>query len=188
MKSIMKYAFTCVALLIISISYANAQETAVEKNNPGLSIYLHPATLAFSGFTSMNFIYMTFEMPFNSYMGLIVKPSLWTNEYCSSCKYQTTAEWDDLAETNFVRFGSDLGLRFYPNGNNAGLYLQGQAGAFYIWKEGMANIKWLDVMGYAGWAVKSVPSTYLDLGAGCACIDKHCGFMFDINMGVGLMF
>jgi hypothetical protein len=35
-------------LLIISISYANTQETAVEHNNTRVSVYLHPFS-TFSG-------------------------------------------------------------------------------------------------------------------------------------------
>jgi len=194
----MKNAFTCVALLIISISYANAQETAVEKNNLGLSIYLHP----FSTLTCLAFkcpIYLTVEVPFSLSNSLIIRPSLLKR---SGSETETGSDYDIL------RVGSDIGFRHHLlgelNEKGEGLYIQGQIGIFYCkanysddyWGEwdffsfDRRKSLWLDAMGYIGYSFKfSRMSIFIDIGFGYGTIGRaRHGELYDFNVGIGIPF
>jgi len=192
----MKILLKSIACLFLAICAANAtviDSFAQEKGNvedpsavdyTKISVYLHPVMLLVGANAKTLFLYSTIEIPISLYNSPIIKPSVWNQEY-------------------FSRVGVDLGFRHYPSGRGEGLYLQPQVGAFYLSaKDGWSfsldeeeskvekiSGKWLDVMGYLGYAYKfKYLSIYSDSGIGYACIQSECGLMFDANIGIGISF
>ncbi|MDR2594190.1 MAG: hypothetical protein LBC87_05405 [Fibromonadaceae bacterium] len=183
----------CFTLLIISISYANEQEDAVEHNNTRVSVYLHPASLLFfSNTIDVTAVYSTVEVPFSLSNSFTIRPSLLG------------------ARKGIFRLGSDFGLRYYLTGKGEGLYLQGQMGIFYYRRniytgptffnsdddcdadcnendhELVSNPLWFDFMGYIGHSLKfSHVSVFIDVGIGVLM-----GFPGwpDFNIGIGIPF
>ncbi|MDR2583917.1 MAG: hypothetical protein LBC75_10595 [Fibromonadaceae bacterium] len=185
----------CIVLLILFISYANAQDST------GVSIYFHPLSLTVNLFNTeeedLTVIYSTIENPFNLSRSLIVKPSL-------------------LMERNIditlFRLGSDIGIRHYVRGKGKGFYLQEQIGIFYYKNKNVrsdddvyspilvfypANTEsfLLDVAGYLGHSWKYAKlSVFADIGFGAAIADNNIidpkRFRFypfiDINLGIGI--
>ncbi|MDR0518276.1 MAG: hypothetical protein LBH25_14685 [Fibromonadaceae bacterium] len=181
--------FISFALLIISISYANVQETAAEQNNTRVSAYLHPFS-TYSGVLGESPIYLTVEIPFSLSSSLVIRPSFLVINHASGDKA--------------FRLGSDIGFRHYLARNGEGLYLQGQMGVFYYSHNnfGHNNCKydnysryrnysyystsddgpsfhpfhsiniprkslWIDAMGYIGYSFKfSHISIFIDAGFG----------------------
>jgi hypothetical protein len=185
-----------VLLLIISISYANAQETADVQDNTRISVYFHPLSLSSNMlFNIINAIYSTIETSFDLYNSLIVKPSLLREK----------------TDRILFKLGSDIGMRHYLFGKGEGFYLQEQIGVFYykcyyisdsdsvffILPFHPPNIKglWLDVMGYLGYSLKfSDVSIFADvgfgIGTGKSIIDKSLRInpLPDFNFGIGIPF
>jgi hypothetical protein len=159
-----------------------ANPSAVD--NSRVSVYFHPAALLIGANVDMLVLYSTVEKPFSLYNSLIVKPSIWYNDY-------------------FSRIGGDIGLRHYPGGRGEGLYLQLQGGAFRIsakrdWSwdidlkdndEKENSGVWFDGMGYFGYAYKyAYLSIYSDTGIGYGCVLSACSLIYDINLGIGIAF
>ena len=199
-------AFICFALLIISISYANEQEEALEHNNTRVSVYLHPVSLLFfSSAIGLTPIYSTVEVPFSLSNSLIIRPSLL------------------IAKKGIFRLGSDIGFRYYLTGKGEGLYLQGQMGIFYYRRnvytgptfyhsdadcsefadcnedehELISNPLWLDFMGYIGYSLKfSQVSVFIDVGIGAIFgintktkdVSSPLFGWPDFNIGIGIPF
>jgi hypothetical protein len=186
-----------VLLLIISISYANAQEATEVQDNTRVSVYIHPLSLSSNiFFYIINAIYSTIEIPIGLSNSLIVKPSL-------------LRENTDLV---LFKLGSDIGMRHYLFGKGEGLYLQEQIGIFYYSCDDVsegdtffsvlphpARIRdlWLDAMGYLGYSLKfSKVSVFADIGFGVATglksvIDPKRFYLFplpDFNLGIGFPF
>ncbi|MDR0516122.1 MAG: hypothetical protein LBH25_03670 [Fibromonadaceae bacterium] len=186
--------FICFVLLIISISYANTQETAIEQNNTRVSVYLHPIhTFYFGNMYDTPPIYSTIEIPFSLSNSLIIRPSFLSND-------------DGTA----LRLGSDIGFRHYLFENGEGLYLQRQMGIFYIRRNDSYALSsnnpldilpnkslWLDLMCYAGYSLKySHVSMFIDVGFGVVLgINTKTGsaklfydLLPDFNIGIGVPF
>jgi len=185
----------CIVLLIMSISYANAQETAEVQDNTRASFYFHPLSLFSIIFnTTVTAIYSTVEIPLGLSNSLIVKPSFLREE-------------EDLV---LFKLGSDIGMRHYLFGKGEGLYLQEQIGIFYYKCENISvydtyipilifhpvNIKGLllDAMGYLGYSWKfSKTSVFADIGFGTAITEKSIidpkrfslYLLPDFNLGIG---
>ena len=192
----------CVVLLIISISYANEQETAVQQDNTRVSVYLHPVSLSL-GLLLLELetnivalpIYSTIEIPFGLSNSLIIKPSLFREK---------------TKERNLLRLGSDIGIRHYLSGKGKGFYLQGQIGlfyyknkhvdsadsVFYVLPVSITRNSWaLDAMGYLGYSWKfSHVNIFVDFGFGAAweINTKRSEPLLmplpDINVGIGIPF
>ena len=189
--------FIYFVLLIISISYANEQKTAVEQDNARVSIYLHP----FSTYVSIRSIpygeamlYLTAEVPFSLSNSLIIRPSLFNSK--------------DVRRDIF-RLGSDIGFRHHLFRNGEGLYLQGQIGIFYYkhniyvyddqlgfedffhFYKAPRKTLWLDVMGYVGYSLKfSRVSIFTDIGIGkvMGMSVKNGHLWPDMNLAIGIPF
>jgi len=186
--------FICSVLLIISISYADVQKSAV-------SIYMHPVTFFYS-ILGTDLIFLTVEIPFSLSNSLIIKPSLLNISN---------------HDAYIFRLGSDIGFRHHLSGKGEGLYLQGQTGVFYYKRTGFIGDKifsrffdiprkclWLDAMGYVGYSLKfSRVNVFIDTGVGIIIgIDTETGqvkpvklfgdvgkvFLPDINFGIGISF
>jgi len=160
-------------------------------DNTRTSVYLHPVSLLVGANAKMLLLYSTVEMPLSLYNAPIIKPSV-------------------LYDKDLLRLGTNLGFRHYPSGRGEGLYLQPQAGAFYISTkylspadfdifadEDYKNNKkakrrsgtWFDFMGYLGYAYKfRYLSIYNDTGIGYGCILSECSLIFDGNIGIGISF
>ncbi|MCL2100546.1 MAG: hypothetical protein FWH22_02395 [Fibromonadales bacterium] len=162
--------FVYVISLIISISHANAQETAKEQDNTRVSVYLHPFSLIYSPIVYDPLaIYSTVEIPLSLSNSLIVRPSL---------RYRDRP----LNERGYLfRLGSDIGLRHFWFKKGEGLYLQAAFGAYYnnskiysstlgrqFEKKGLIT----DLYGYLGYSWKfSGINIFADIGFGFSDFD-----------------
>ncbi|MCL1956537.1 MAG: hypothetical protein FWF63_04380 [Fibromonadales bacterium] len=183
----------CFVLLILFISYANAQEAAKVQDNTRTSVYFHPISLSSNIFyTVINALYSTIEIPSSLSNSLIIKPSL-------------LREHTDLV---LLKLGSDIGMRHYLFKKGKGLYLQEQVGVFYYKRTYVADggdtyfsiltfhetrIKglWFDTMGYLGYSWKlSKVSIFTDIGFGVAAGMNHKNINIsplpDFNLGIGI--
>jgi len=198
--------FICFVLLIISISYANTQETVIEQNNARISVYLHPVSMLFT-LWGISPIYLTVEIPFSLSNSLIIRPSFLNISHVDGDKA--------------FRLGSDIGFRHYLARNGEGLYLQGQMGIFYFRNNNHytrcddecsdtmgppqpfysiyipRKSIWLDFMGYIGYSIKfSNVSIFIDTGFGSGLgISTETGHVElfdkiwpDFNIGIGIPF
>lgn len=181
--TVMKIFSKVIALLFLAVFAANAQHP-----NTRVSVYLHPVALLVGLDAKMPMIYSTVEIPFSLYNALTVRPSLWFNT-------------DDVKG---YRIGSDLGFRHYLSGRGEGMYLQPQAGVFYLsvddidfswgWqdenrKKTEKSAMWYDFMGYFGYSYKfAYISIYSDTGIGYSCIAGDCFLSVDANFGIGIAF
>jgi len=80
-----------------------------------------------------------------------------------------------------------VGIRHFPSEKGEGLYLQGQAGIFYLYSDRNSSM-WFDIMGYIGYAKKySGVRIFIDAGIGLGIADYR-SFLFDVNLGIGFPF
>jgi hypothetical protein len=178
-------------LIMISISYADIQKTAV-------SVYLHPIS-SFFGILRTSPIFLTAEIPFSLYNSLIIRPSLLNS---------------NIGDNNIFRLGSDIGFRHHLIEKGEGLYFQGQIGVFYykstypigdniffLYVDMPRKVLWLDAMVYVGYSLKfSHINVFIDYGCGAVMgVDTKTGhikpvtifgnaYWLDLNFGIGIPF
>ena len=178
-------------IFLFAVFAANASA----HDNTRIGFYLHPVALLVGLNAGMPMVYSTVEVPFSLYNALTVKPSLWTS---------TKGKNEVLdSDVELLRLGSDIGFRHYPAGTGEGLYLQGQAGLFYLSVKDIPDKKefralWYDFMGYFGYAYKfAYMNIYSDTGLGYACVggsksnfkySGKCTLAWDANFGIGFSF
>jgi len=163
------------ALFLLAFFTANADPVDYTKK----AVYLHPVSLLIGANDKNLILYTTVEIPINLYFAPIVKPSVWKGG-------------------GDFRIGSDIGLRHYLGGRGEGMYLQPQAGAYYLSSKynefGNYNDKkergtWFDGMLYLGNTYKfTYVNIYEDVGIGYGCALGECDIRFDCNIGLGISF
>lgn len=172
-----------------------------------VAVHLHPLSLILSGIShlqasilkekeSLLYIYTTLEIPYDTAVSFIIKPSLHIDDSKSLIRL----------DNDFFRLGTDLGGRYYPNKKGQGFYVQGTVGLFHTitHPEDDPNRKsYLEVnaMGSVGVSIKPQRtnlSVFLDAGVGVTNIRKRVSLynilfntdhiIYDINLGVGYRF
>ena len=180
-------------LLLSSVANAQDEQTTIEntqeiKNeiyDKRVSVYLHPLTLICSAILLDKpafFLYATIEVPLSLSCSLIIKPSYWHNA-------PDGLLWPDY----FDKFGSNIGIRFFPNKETNFFYLQGQAGLFCFSNKNEDYMNF-DIMGYLGWVKKkSNFNMFCDIGMGFAPQKTNtmpfimqASWIFDWNLGIGI--
>jgi len=194
----MRFLGKAMIFLFFSVFAANASA----HDNTRISVYLHPVALLVGLNDGMPMVYSTVEVPFSLYNALIVKPSLLT---LKPSLWTSVKDKNEVLDSNveLLSLGSDIGFRHYPAGTGEGLYLQGQAGLFYLSVKDISDKKefrvpWYDFMGYFGYAYKfAYMSIYSDTGLGYACVggsksnfkySGKCTLAWDANFGIGIPF
>lgn len=200
----MKISNKIVAFVFLAVLAANAQEFEYLEHpklpkhpNTRVSVYLHPVAFVIGLDESAIYVHSTIEIPISLYNAFVIKPSFWKDAK-DSWKYIEGLDWSELDNTSLLRIGSGLGFRHYPGGRGEGLYLQGQAGAYYLSIEELdnknktTNTVWYDFTTSLGQTYKFAHiSLYSDVGVGYACTTKGertCSLVLDGNLGIGLPF
>ena len=177
--------FIIILLVICSLftNSINAQQTDTTSDksqtnlfadNTRTSIYFHPITLLAGLASDLFLLYSTIELPQSISNSLIIKPSIW----------YFTGYNSDIDLSDVLRLGADVGIRHFPSEKSEGLYLQGQAGLFFLSAENKSSL-WLDIMGYLGYSKKySGVRIFVDVGVGIGMVENRA-FLFDVNLGIG---
>ena len=203
-----KRIISIIVIFIAANTFCFAEENEQNEmiENMETIVYIHPISGIFissiSAFQGEGvYLYLTIENALSLSNSLIIKPSAWIN----------VSEFTIFGKApKLYRFGSDIGIRHYPNKKGKGFYMQGQIGVFHVsrMKEGYyfydygcqcslyTNETYVsydfaaDVMGYVGYSWKfSKWSMFLDFGFGFGDNLHLSGDAIpDINFGVGLKF